>query len=179
MKTHYLPAFLVGAALCLVAAPAGMAAKVTPSEFKAQLNAALGNKKGSAAYNKGAKFFQKTLRDKRNKKYASKYANFLTKAMRGGRVKIALLGRATNTFTKGLLAGYFSGKSFDLYDKEYNKAFTKLVKPLPLSQKTVATSQALYNTIKTYSARKGVGQDEVFAYYMTVDTKNRLPEPVS
>jgi hypothetical protein len=173
-------ALLASVAVSLLAwAPLARAAKVTPTQFRMELNDTLGSRKNAAAYNKGARYFQKVLGDKRNKKFANKYAKLLTQAMRGGRVKIALLGRATNTFTKALLAGYFKAKAFDLYDSKYNSAFRVLVKALPLSQKTVVTSQALYNSIKIYAARKGVGQDQVFAYYQSVDVQNSLPEPVS
>jgi len=173
-------AILASVAASLLAwAPLGHAAKVTPTQFRMELNETLGSAKNATAYNKAGRYFQKALGDKRNKKFANKYAQILAQAMRGGRVKITLLGRATDTFTKALLAGYFKAKAFDLYDAKYNSAFRVLAKALPLSQKTLATSQALYESIKTYAARKGIGRDQVFTYYQTVDVTNRLPEPVS
>jgi hypothetical protein len=179
MKSRPIASLAAVAFAVFALVPLGHAAKVTPTQFRMELGDVLGNRKNAAAYNKAGRYFQKVLGDKRNKKFAQKYAKLLTKAMRGGRVKIALLGKATNTFTKALLAGYFKKKAFNLYDRTYNKAFTVLVKALPLSKKTVATSQALYNSIKTFAARKGVSQDQVFAYYTSIDSQNRLPEPVS
>jgi hypothetical protein len=178
-KWRSLLVALAAGAISLSGVSPAFAKKYSPLEFREALKITIGSSKGASAYNKAARFFQKAIGDRKNKKYARQYAQAVVKAMRGGTVSTSLLGRATNTLTKGLIAGYFKGVPYDLNDAGFNKAFKILLRGIPLSQKTAATSQMIYNTLKTYSARKGVSQDDVFAYYQTVDVANRLPQPVS
>jgi hypothetical protein len=155
------------------------AKKYTPASFRAELTLTMANKKGPAAYNKAATFLQRALADRRNKKYARTFALFTQNSLKGSVVRIPLRGVAANTLTKGLIAGYFAGRPFDLYDPSFNQALKIFLRSLPLSQKTQPVSQRIYNTLKTYSARRGVSQLDVFVYYQTIDVSNRLPQPVS
>jgi len=164
--------------LAVFATPA-FAKKYTPATFRAELTLAMANKKGPAAYNKAATFLQRALVDRRNKRYARTFAQFAQNALKGSVVRIPLRGVAANTLAKGLVAGYFAGKPFDLYDPAFNQALKVFLRSIPLSQKTQPISQMIYNSLKTYSARRGVSQNDVFAYYQTIDVVNRLPQPVS
>lgn len=174
-------AFVAAAALVgLVAFPTqALAKKYTPSQFRQTLKAAIQNRKGPSAYNKAAGFLQQALGDKSNKRFARNYAVISAQLLRGGAVPLRRFSVAINTLVKGLVAGYFRGLRYNLYDARFNQALTVLLRKIPLSQKTQVVSQAIYNTLKTYSKRRGVAQDAVFAYYQTIDFKNRLPEPVS
>ena len=165
-------------AIALTPITTSYAAKLTPSQFKTGLKQKVGTKKGPKAYNACAKYFQKALKDKKNKKYADKYAKLCVKALKSTKVvKIALQGRAVNTLVKALLGGYFRGKKFNLADSRYNKALRVILRYPKLSQKTAINSQAIYNTIKTYATRKGVPQNTIWTYYMGVALNNRYPDP--
>jgi hypothetical protein len=172
-------AILVTMASLLAPVRPALAVKYTPVEYAHALDAALGNRKGAAAYNKAARFLQKALGDKKNKKNAKKFTAATVKALKGGTVKISLMGRATNTLTKALAAGYFRGIPMNLDDVKFTQAFSTLLHGVPLSQRTIATSQSIYNSLKTYGLRRGVPQDVVFAYYEPIGLANRLPPPVS
>jgi hypothetical protein len=171
--------FIPTIAFLAVFSTSAFAKKYTPASFRSELALAMANKKGPSAYNKAATFLQRALADRRNKKYARTFAQFTQNSLRGSIIRIPLRGVAANTLTKGLIAGYFAGRPFDLYDPFFNQALRVFLRSLPLSQKTQPVSQRIYNTLKTYSARRGVGQLDVFVYYQTIDVSNRLPQPVS
>lgn len=166
-------------AFLAVFSTSAFAKKYTPATFRSDLALAMAHKQGPSAYNKASTFLQRALADRRNKKYARTFAQFTQNALRGNVVKIPLRGVAANTLVKGLIAGYFAGRPFDLYDPSFNQALRIFLRTLPLSQKTQPVSQRIYNTLKTYSARRGVSQLDVFVYYQTIDVSNRLPQPVS
>jgi len=166
-------------AIALVAsAPLSQAVVYSPSQFNTALKAAVGTKKGAAAYNAAAKFYQKALGDKKNAKNAAKYATSITKVLTTKVVPIPLQGKSTNTLVRALLNGYFkSVKPFDLTNATYNKALNVFLKKLNPSQKTAAVSQSIYDTIKTYAIKKGATAAQVYSYYTGVSGAANIPPP--
>jgi hypothetical protein len=166
-----------GLLVLALTAPSAEARKYTPAEFQRAIIAAVGPRKGAPAYNKAATFLQAALRDPRNKPFATQFARSATIAIKGSIVPIPQRGRAVNTLVKGLIAGYFQGRAFNLRDPLFNRALGMILRTLPLSQKTATVSQLIYNTLKTYSARRGISRDDVYAYYQSIHLRYRLPDP--
>ena len=178
MNSNLLKVLPLAVVALIATSPLSHAAKMSPSQFNAGLKAKVGTKKNAAAYNACAKFFQKALGDKKNKKFADKYAKSCVKILKKtSTVKIQLQGKAANTMVKALLGGYFKGFKFNINDSRYNKALNIIMKFPKLSQKTAVNSQAIYNTIKTYFSRKGVSQSETYSYYLGIAAANRYPDP--
>jgi len=181
MNSNFLKAFAALAILAIASSPVAFAAKVTPSEFDAQMKEKVGNKKGLAAANAAAGLLGKTLKDKLNKKYAEKYSKSLVKAIKKVSLKDAGAGKSINAALKQLLTGYFKSLKFNLNDKTYVKAQAAILKGLPPSARTALNSQTFYNSIKTFALKKGNTQDQVYAFYTAtvLDKTNIPPPPVS
>jgi len=179
MNSKFLKAFAAIAFLAVASSPLALAAAVSPSQFNTELKSKVGTKKGLSAANAAAKYFGATLKDKLNKKNADKYAkSVITVLKKSVPLSSAFAGSSVNACVKQLLTGYFKGLKFSLTDKTYNKALTALLKGLPPTAKTDVTSQALYNTIKSFAEKKGSTQDQVYTYYIsTVSDKTNIPPP--
>ncbi len=178
MNSRILSVFSAVALALVATAPLSHAVVYTPSQFNIALKAAVGTKKGAKAFNAAANFYKKALGDKKNKKNADKYAKSIVKIIKSTKVvPIALQGTSVNTQVKALLAGYFKGTKFNINDSVYNKALKTFLGSLQGSQRTAATSQLIYTSIKTYATGKGVSQNAVYAYYTGVSQSFQLPPP--
>ncbi|MGH8047850.1 MAG: hypothetical protein ACREKL_11440 [Chthoniobacterales bacterium] len=179
MNSNFLKALPVVAIALIATAPLSQATVYSPSQFTTVLKQKVGTKTKTAAANAAANFYAKALGDKKNKKNASKYAGSIVKVVLKNKkvTPPSIAGVSVNTQVKGLLKGYFKGLKFSLTDKTYNNALNTLLKALPFSAKTAATSQAIYNSIKTVATKNGVSQEQVFQYYTGVAEKFTIPEP--
>lgn len=179
MNSKFLKAFAAVAFMAVASSPLALAAAVTPSQFTTELKAKVGTKKGSSAANAAAKYYGSVLKDKLNKKNAATYAKSVISVLKKAvPLSSKLAGSSVNACLKQLLTGYFKGLKFSLTDKTYNKALTALLKGLPPTARTDITSQALYNTIKSFAEKKGSTQDQIYAYYVsTVSDKTNIPPP--
>jgi hypothetical protein len=179
MNSKFLKAFAAIAFMAVASSPLALAAKVSPSQFNAELKSKVGTKKGLSAANAAAKYFGATLKDKLNKKSADKYAKSVIKVLKKSvPLSSKFASSSVNACLKQLLTGYFKGLKFNLADKTYGKAQDALLKGLPPTARTEITSQTLYNTIKTFAVKKGSTQDQVYTYYTSsVSDKFNIPPP--
>ncbi len=153
-------------ALALIAAaPLSQAKVYSPSQFNAELKKKVGTKKETAAVKAAASLLTSALTDKKNSKNAAKYAASVVSLLKKSVKKDQ--GKQANTLVSALLKGYFKPVKFNLNDKVYNQALLKLLTFPPTSQKTTATSQTIYNTIKKFALTKKSTQAEVYTYWNT------------
>jgi hypothetical protein len=147
---------LAAFALALVVTPTTFAAKLSPAQFTAGVKAAVGTKKGAAAYKAAAKYYKTALADKNNKKNAVTYTTAVLKALKKA-VKTPLVVKSRAALADALTQGYFKGMTYKPEDSKYAAALAKLVSTLPSSLKTSAAAKEIAAPVIKFNDTKGGG----------------------
>jgi len=171
-----LPLLALAVALFAAASPPSVrAASLAPRVFHARLVAQIGPHKSLAAATIAARSLGNALRAPENKGKADKYVLSVVRELIRT-VPPPRMPKATALVIQHLLSHFFTnGRAFNLEDRTFDKALANALKALPPSGRTYATTNLLFQVIKSYALKRGSTPEQADAYLSTLLDKLFIP----